>query len=175
MGDCSYLEYPETMKKITISLALLLTNTFSPSAANATEIPSEVREAFRSVKLPEVEAFKAVERAVVKAAKALEGLVPVPDLTVDLRGRRLSKQLMGSSWGKAGHFNLKADYTLGGAPVAKLALTIRKASLQASYAADGNLHTAISYPTGAHHNLQYTISSTHRTDHRISWNFSLPL
>ncbi|PCI39913.1 MAG: hypothetical protein COB53_02340 [Elusimicrobia bacterium] len=163
------------MKKITITLALLLTTTFSPSEANATEIPSEVREAFRSIKLPEVEAFKAVERAVAKAGKALEGLVPVPDLTVDLRGRRLSKHLLGSSWGARGNFNLKADYTLGGTPVAKLAIRIQKTSLQASYAADGNLYTAISYPTGKHHNLQYAISSTDRTHHRISWNFSLPL
>jgi hypothetical protein len=176
MGDCSHLEYPETMKKIAISLALLLTNSvLGTAAAHGTEVPPEVREAFRSWKMPDVEAFRALERAVADAGKAIEAAVPIPDLTVDLKGRRLSKHLGGSDlWGR-GRLDFDADYRIGGAPTAKLALRGRLATLRASYDANGAAATALVVPLGSRQNLEYALNRGARVDHRVSWNFSLPL
>jgi len=174
MGDCSCLEYPETMKKITITLALLLANGYLGIAeANGTEVPAEVREAFKSWKMPEVEAFKAVEKAVAHAGKTLEGMVPVPDLTIDLKDRRLSKHLVGSKLGAAGRFDLQADYSFGGQPLAKVAMRRHGATLNASYAANGNMQTAVSLPVGKRQTLNYTLSRAAQTNHRASWNFNL--
>ncbi len=175
MGDCSRLGYPETMKRLTISLALLLANGLGTAEANGTEIPSEVREAFSSYKMPEVQAFQAMEKAVTKAGKAIEGFVPLPDLTVDLKGRRLSKHLLGSDLGGRGRFDLKADYTLGGTPVTKLSMHGRGVALQASYTVDGKLQTSVSCSLTAHQSIQVAISNANREDHRASWTFSLPL
>ncbi|PIP83171.1 MAG: hypothetical protein CO113_01855 [Elusimicrobia bacterium CG_4_9_14_3_um_filter_62_55] len=163
------------MKRITISLILLAANGLGTAEANGADIPSEVREALRSLPLPEVKALKAVEKAMTRAGKALEGMVPVPDLTVDLKGRRLSKHLAGSSLGGHGRFDLDADYALGGSPAAKISLRAHGASLNASYASNGTLSTAISLPLGTRQNLQYTLSRAAHVDHRVSWNFSLPL
>lgn len=163
------------MKRITISLVLLLANSLGIAEANGNEIPSEVREAFSSMRLPEVEAFQEMDEAIRRAGKALEGMVPVPDLTVDLKGRRLSKHLAGSKLAGFGRFDVDADYTLGGSPVAKLALRGARGSLNASVGSDGRMNTSLSIPFGARQNLEYTLSRTARVDHRVSWNFSLPL
>lgn len=121
--------------------------------AAAWEAPGELREAARAVQLPRLEAFdeaaaalrdSAAGRAVAGAARqvgrALEGLIPVPNLTVDPAARSVRQGLLKGAlaldafgplrWDLAGH------YRLGGEPVARLALGGDAWSLRAESAGD---------------------------------------